>query len=107
MQGCIEGLDSPNITILLVNRNTSTPKVIIFCRRKQHMKELYELFSECLGEGAYYRPTGNEPRDGRGRYFAIYHKKTHNLVKETAEEFWNEDRVVRVLICLIAFGCGH
>ena len=87
MQGCIEVLDSPNrpntrYSVVEVNiddlyspfcwlietlekNNVSTPKVIIFCRRKQHMKELYELFSQCLGEGAYYRPAGNEPRDDR------------------------------------------
>ena len=80
MQGCIEVLDSPNrpnthystfcwLIEALEKNNVSTPKVIIFCRRKQHMKELYELFSQCLGEGAYYRPTGNEPRDDRSRLF--------------------------------------
>ena len=129
MQGCIEVLDSPNrpnthYSVVEVNiddlystfcwliealekNNVSTPKVIIFCRRKQHMKELYELFSQCLGEGAYYRPTGNEPRDDRSRLFAMYHKKTHKLVKETVEkEFCKGDGVVRVLICSIAFGMG-
>lgn len=71
------------------------------------MEELYELFSQCLDEGAYYRPTGNEPRDDRSRLFAMYHKKTHNLVEETVEkEFCKADRVVRVLICPIAFGMG-
>ena len=35
-----------------------TEKVIIFCRRKEHMKELYELFAEHVGDKSYYRPTG-------------------------------------------------
>ena len=76
MLGCIEVLDSPNIpntsySVVEVNinglyspfcwliemlekNNVSTTKVIIVCRRKQHIKELYKLFSHCLGEGAYY-----------------------------------------------------
>lgn len=85
---------------MLEKNNVSTPKVIIFCRRKQHMKELYELFSQFLGVAAYYR-------DDRSRLFAMYYKKTHNLVKETVEkEFCKADGVVRVLICSIAFVMG-
>ena len=67
LQGCIEVFDSPNrpntcysvvevdiddlyspfcwLIEMLEKNNVSTPRVIIFCRRKQHMKELYELFS--------------------------------------------------------------
>lgn len=46
------------------------------------MKELFELFSQSLGPKAYARPKGNEPLDDRTRLFAMYHKKTHDLVKE-------------------------
>lgn len=71
------------------------------------MKELYELFSQCLGANAYYKPTGNEPKDDRSRLFAMYHKNTHKLVKETVEkEFCKANGVVRVFICSIAFGMG-
>lgn len=67
LQGCSEVFDSPNrpntcysvvevniddlyspfcwLIEMLEKNNVSTSRVIIFCRRKQHMKELYELFS--------------------------------------------------------------
>lgn len=71
------------------------------------MEELYELFSQCLGESAYYRPSGSEPKGDISQLFAMYHKKTHKLVKETVErEFCKAVGVVRVLICLIAFSMG-
>lgn len=82
-------------------------KVLIFCRKKDHVKQLYETFSNRLGDKAYYRPTGQEPKDDRTRLFAMYHKKTHKLVKETVEtEFCKEKGSVRVLFCTIAFGMG-
>ena len=82
-------------------------KVIVFCRRKGHVKELFELFTQCLGPKAYYRPTGEEPQDDRSRLFAMYHKRTHKLVKQTVEtEFCKEDGTVRVVFCTIAFGMG-
>ena len=91
----------------LETEQQNTEKVIIFCRRKEHMKELYELFAEHLGDKSYYRPTGTEPKDDRSRLFAMYHKRTHKLVKETIEkEFCKPDGIVRVLFCSIAFGMG-
>jgi superfamily II DNA helicase RecQ len=82
-------------------------KVLVFCRRKEHVKELYELFHTSLGIKSYYRPNGNETLDDRSRLFAMYHKKTHDLVKETVEnEFCKADGVVRVVFCTIAFGMG-
>ena len=37
----------------------------------------------------------------------MYHKKTHDLVKETVEnEFCKADGLVRVVFCTIAFGMG-
>ena len=80
--------------------NIKASKVLVFCRRKEHVKELYELFSEQLGPHAYHRPTGKEPCDDRKRIFAMYHKKTHNLVKSTVEkEFCKDDGTVRVVWC--------
>ena len=89
-----------------INQINAT-KVLVFCRKKEHVKELFELFSQCLGQKAYYRPTGQEPVDDRTRLFAMYHKKTHKLVKETIEtEFCKENGTVRVVFCTIAFGMG-
>ena len=80
---------------------------MVFCRRKEDLKELFELFSQSLGPKAYARPKGNEPLDDRTRLFAMYHKKTHDLVKRTIEtEFCEESGSVRVVLCTIAFGMG-
>ena len=71
------------------------------------MKELFELFSQSLGPKAYARPKGNEPLDDRTRLFAMYHKKTHDLVKRTIEtEFCKKNGSVRVVFCTVAFGMG-
>ena len=73
--------------------------IVVFCRRKEHVKELYELFHNSLGIKSYNRPNGNETLDDRCRLFAMYHKKTHDLVKETVEnEFCKADGVVRVVL---------
>lgn len=91
----------------LEEKQVNATKVIVLCRRKEHVKELFELFTQCLGPKAYYRPTGKEPIDDRSRLFAMYHKKTHNLVKQTVEtEFCKENGTVRVVFCTIAFGMG-
>ena len=88
-------------------RQLSATKVMVFCRRKEDMKEMFELFSQCLETKAYTRPTGTEPVDDRTRLFAMYHKKTHDLVKRTIEtEFCKENGSVRVVFCTIAFGMG-
>lgn len=88
-------------------RQLSATKVMVFCRRKEDMKELFELFSQSLGPKAYVRPEGTEPMDDRTRLFAMYHKKTHDLVKRTIEtEFCKENGSVRVVFCTIAFGMG-
>ena len=41
----------------LEENNVKTPKFIICCRRKQHMKKLYYLIIECLGNKAYHSLT--------------------------------------------------
>ena len=88
-------------------RQLSATKAMVFCRRKEDMKELFELFCQSLGPKAYARPKGNEPLDDRTRLFAMYHKKTHDLVKRTIEtEFCKENGSVRVVFCTIAFGMG-
>ena len=88
-------------------KHVNTTKIMVFCRRKEHVKDLFELFTQCLGPKAYYRPTGKEPMDDRSRLFAMYHKKTHSLVKKTIEtEFCLENGTVRVVFCTIAFGMG-
>lgn len=91
----------------LHDNGINASKVLVFCRKKDHVKELYELFCHRLGEKAYHRATGEEPQDDRSRLFGMYHKKTHKLVKETIEnEFCKENGTVRVIFCTIAFGMG-
>ena len=78
----------------------------MFCQRKEHVKELYELFTEHLGPNAYHQPTGEEPCDDRTWIFAMYHKKTHSLKSTVEKEFCKIDGTVRVVFCTIAFGMG-
>ena len=68
----------------LIQKNINTQKVIVSCRRKQHMK--FQIFTHHLRENSYYMPTGNEPIGDRSRLFAMYHKKTHQIVKDTVEK---------------------
>lgn len=127
MDGCVKILGDPNKTnvryaVVDIDSTSSygsfsviikdveiiqinATKVLVFCRKKEHVKELFELFSHCLGQKAYYRPTGQEPLDDPTRLFTMYHKKTDNLVKGTIEtEFCKENGSVRVVFCTIAFG---
>lgn len=91
----------------LKSKQRKTQKVLIFCRRRANVKELYETFHEALGCNSYFLPTGKELRDDRTRLFAMYHKKTHPLVKEVVErEFCKMEGSVRVVFCTIAFGMG-
>jgi hypothetical protein len=85
----------------------NTQKVLVFCRKKSHVRDLYEVFHEALGSESYVLPTGQEPKDDRTRLFAMYHRKTHHLVKNVVErEFSKVDGTVRVVFCTIAFGMG-
>lgn len=91
----------------LKSRSRNAQKVLIFCRKRVHVKELYETFHEALGRNSNFLPTGEELRDDRTRLFAMYHKKTHPLVKEVVErEFCKMEGSVRVVFCTIAFGIG-
>lgn len=107
MQSCVQILGNPNkpniryvvadidhgnlyetfksITDDIDERQLSATKVMVFCRRKEDIKELFELFSQSLGPKAYVQPQGTEPMDDRTWLFAMYHKKTHDFVKRTIE----------------------
>ncbi|CAB4004938.1 Werner syndrome ATP-dependent helicase, partial [Paramuricea clavata] len=107
----------------LLNRNvpfialtaTATPDVRAIIVKDLTMRDCVRIISdpnkpnisEHLGTHAYYRPSDQEPVDDRSKIFAMYHKKTHKLVKSTIErEFCEEDGIVRVVFCTIAFGMG-
>ena len=49
----------------LESKGCEAKKVLVFCRRKEHVKELYELFHNSLGIKSYNRPNGNETLDDR------------------------------------------
>lgn len=80
-------------------------KVLIFCRKKSHVKDVYEAFHEALGTVSYVLHKGDEPMDDRTRLFAMDHKTNH-LIKDVVEkEFCIVDgTTVRVLFCTIEFG---
>ena len=83
-------------------KKENTQKVLVFCRKKSHVRDLYEVFHEALGSESYVLPTGQEPKDDRTRLFAMYHRKTHHLVKNVVErEFCKVDGTVRVVFCTI------
>ena len=103
MEGCVQVIgnpNKPNIRYAVVDidhndifgtfshmindireNNIKASKVLVFCRIKEHVKELYELFTEHLGPNAYHQRTGEGPCNDRTRIFAMYNKKTHSLVK--------------------------
>ena len=71
---------------LLMNKKKS--KLMLqrsLCFVERNVKELIELLTHCLGPKACYTPSGKKPVDDRSRLFAMYHKKTRNLVKKTVE----------------------
>ena len=91
----------------LRTKKTNAEKVLVFCRKKSHVKDLYETFHEVLGTHSYVLRNGDEPMDDRTRLFAMYHKKMHHLIKDVVEkEFCKVDGTVRVVFCTIAFGMG-
>ena len=92
---------------VLRTKKLHTQKVLVFCRKKSHVKDLYEAFHEALGPDSYVLHTGQEPKDNRIRLFAMCHKTTSDLVKDVAErEFGKVNGTVRVVFCAIAFGMG-
>ena len=91
----------------LEQKQQDTAKVLVFCRKRAHVRDLYELFHEHLGEKSYVCPNRTEPKDDRTRLFAMYHRRTHKQVKETVEkEFCKANGIVRVVFCTVAFGMG-
>ena len=58
---------------------------MVFCRGKEDMKELFQLFNQSLGPKAYVQSQGTEPLDDRTRLFVMYYMKAHQLVKQTIE----------------------
>ena len=54
-------------------RQLCATNVMVFCRRKEEMRELFEPFSKLLGPKAYVRPEGTEPMDDCTQLFAMYH----------------------------------
>ena len=87
----------------LKTKKLNTQKVLIFCRKKAHVKNLYEAFHEALGPQSYVLPTEQEPIDDRTRLFARH----TTLLKEVVErECCKVNGTVRVVFCIIAFGMG-
>ena len=84
----------------LRTKKLNTQKVLVFCRKKSHLKDLYEVFHEELGPDSYVLPSGEEPMDDRTRLFAMYHKKTSDITKEVVEkELWKVNGELRGGFC--------
>ena len=59
----------------LKSKKLKADKVLVFCRKKSHVKDLYEAFHEALGPDSCVLLNGDEPMDDRTWLFAMYHKK--------------------------------
>ncbi|XP_070577487.1 ATP-dependent DNA helicase RecQ-like [Ptychodera flava] len=128
MKGCeviIENPDKPNIKYNVINtdddletvfmwlvdeiklKQAETPRVIIFCRRRRHCSELFELFSVKLGSHAFYQYEHKGQNDDRNRYFAMFHSKTDDVIKESIiSSFQKPNGIVRVVFATSAFSMG-
>ena len=82
-------------------------RVIVYCRKKGHCSDLFELFTECLGIAGYHQYEVDAVNDDRNRLFAMFHSKTDDDVKSTVlKSFTEEKGHIRILFCTIAFGMG-
>ena len=85
----------------------NTPRYLIFCRKKEHASELFEIFSTCLGEKAYHQFQANGCNDDRNRLFGMYHSKTDPEIQDQIGcSLSNADGLIRVLFCTTAFSMG-
>ncbi|XP_060557646.1 uncharacterized protein LOC132718053 [Ruditapes philippinarum] len=86
------------------DNNTSAERVIVYCRKKEHCSDLFELFSTTLGEKGFANGTFG---DDRTRMYAMFHSKTQDDVKSSVlKSFSEENGHVRVVFCTVAFGMG-
>nr|XP_006819128.1 PREDICTED: Bloom syndrome protein homolog [Saccoglossus kowalevskii] len=77
-------------------------RMIIFCRKRRHCSDLYEMFKNYLGDKAYDKSVSHF-----NRLFGMFHSKTNESVKQhIISSFQNPNGVVRVLFTTIAFGMG-
>ncbi|XP_071949811.1 ATP-dependent DNA helicase RecQ-like [Antedon mediterranea] len=80
-------------------------RTIVFCRRRSHCRDLYEMFMTALGVEAYDATCKHV--DDRGRFVAMFQQGTDVDVKESVmSSFADPNGVIRVLFSTIAFGMG-
>ncbi|XP_071961250.1 ATP-dependent DNA helicase RecQ-like [Antedon mediterranea] len=80
-------------------------RTIVFCRRRSHCRDLYEMFMTALGVEAYDATCKHV--DDRGRFVAMFQQATDVDVKESVmSSFADPNGVIRVLFSTIAFGMG-
>ena len=77
---------------------SATQRVIVFCRNRDHVRLLYRLFDNVLGQ---------QYKDHRSRPYEMYHSGTDQEIKEfVSKQFSIERGITRVLLATMAFGMG-
>ena len=77
---------------------SATQRVIVFCRNRDHVRLLYRLFDNVLGQ---------QYKDYRSRPYEMYHSGTDQEIKEfVSKQFSIERGITRVLLATMAFGMG-
>ena len=95
----------------LVTNGKNTSRHIIFCRRAEDMHKLFRHFELVLGHTQFLGEEENLPENiqlpYQQRLFAMYHQKTDPEIQaHIRTSFGDDNGIVRVLFCTIAFGMG-
>ena len=82
-------------------------RYLIFCRKKENVSGLFEIFPTSLGDNAYSGHNEEGGNDYRNRLFAMYHSKTDLEIQAYIRESFSVPHgKVRVLFCTTAFSMG-
>ena len=87
---------------LLSTEQGQCKKHIIYCRSIKSCAEVFDFFTESLGEKACIGVPGV-----RTRIFSMFHRMTSTRVKKfIVENFCQLKSTIRLVICTVAFGMG-
>ena len=93
-----------NWLVNLLKYGEKTPRMLIFFRQIKHIAEVYEHLETTLCEKAYCDYTPDGQNDDRNRFFAMFHLKTDEEVKENVyANYQNESGNNRVVLCSTSF----
>ena len=92
---------------LLEKHGISTPRMIIFFRKVDHMSIVYKHVINCLGKMAYHNYQENGRNDDRNRLIDMFHMKTSDVVKSSICKSYDDPAGhIRVVLCSTSFSMG-